>query len=250
MHVVFNWLREYSTVKNNYIDDKSLSEEDGDNKSNKNSLNFNNTNNRSNIVGNETLSVIDENNQSFISLSKILSGNNNNNSINSFEGNEESIAKIEQPNFNIFNLEKEVGSENVLVTISCYIIITLGLYNEINYNNFERSLFEISKGYKKTNFYHNDIHAADVEQTVFMYLRYGNIAEKLKLTNMDITALLISAIIHDYKHPGRTNQFLINTNHELAILYYGKYIYNIYFILIKNYYRSKCIRKLPHCRSF
>ena len=32
-------------------------------------------------------------------------------------------------------------------------------------------------------------------------------------------ASLIAAAIHDVDHPGRNNQFLINSNHNLAILY-------------------------------
>ena len=135
---------------------------------------------------------------------------------------EECISTIELPNFNIFKLEKEVGSENTLSTVSCYVFISLGLYSIIEYNSFEKFLQEITKGYSRKNSYHTDLHAADIEQTCFLYLKYGKIAEVAKLTNLDITALLISAIIHDFKHPGFTNNFMINTKSELSILYNGK----------------------------
>lgn len=35
----------------------------------------------------------------------------------------------------------------------------------------------------------------------------------------DFLALLIASICHDIDHPGRTNAFLCNVNHELAVLY-------------------------------
>lgn len=211
---VFNWLKEYSTIKNIYVDEENSS------------LNYDSTSkgDNSKIIVQEKNS---KKNTSSLILNKLLSTSNINVSINSsLELNDNCLSKIEQPNFNIINYEKEVGYNNVLQSVSCYIFITLGLYNEVNFSNFEKSLYEITNGYKKSNSYHNSIHAADVEQTVFTYLIYGNIHKFLNLSNLDICSILISAIIHDYKHPGRTNQFLINTNDNLAILYNGKYYNN------------------------
>lgn len=68
---------------------------------------------------------------------------------------EECIVLIENPNFDIFKLEDEVGKENTLSTISCYIFITFGLYSIINYNNFERFLQAITQGYNRNIPYHN-----------------------------------------------------------------------------------------------
>lgn len=36
---------------------------------------------------------------------------------------------------------------------------------------------------------------------------------------LEIAALLITAVIHDLDHPGRTNPFLYNTSNEKSILY-------------------------------
>ena len=64
-----------------------------------------------------------------------------------------------------------------------------------------------------------------------MYLKYGKVSEKLKLSNLDISAFLISAIIHDFKHPGLTNGCLINSKSELAIRYNGILFSKINLIL-------------------
>lgn len=140
----------------------------------------------------------------------------------SFDISSEHLDKMQEPDFNIFFLEKEVGPENILATVSSYIFITLGLYSQVHFNNFEKALVEIAKGYIRRNPYHNDLHAADISQTLFMYLKYGKIVEKLRLNNLDIASLLTAAIIHDFKHPGYTNQFMINTESEIAIEFNGK----------------------------
>ena len=67
------------------------------------------------------------------------------------------ISKMEENNFNIFELEKEVGEKNILSTISCYVFSIMGFYSFINYHKFENFLQEITKGYFRTNPYHNVI---------------------------------------------------------------------------------------------
>ena len=48
-----------------------------------------------------------------------------------------------------------------------------------------------------------------------------------KLEPIELAALLITAVIHDLDHPGRTNPFLCNTRHEIAVLYNDKYVMQI-----------------------
>ncbi len=141
--------------------------------------------------------------------------------INIIHCSDESIASIESPAFNIFNLQSEVGEENILSTISSYIFASTGLFSKIKYEKFESFINEVAKGYKKDNPYHTDLHAADVLQTCHIYLKYGEIKQRLRLEDTDHSALLISCIIHDYKHPGVTNAFLINTGDPIAIQYNG-----------------------------
>jgi hypothetical protein len=99
----------------------------------------------------------------------------------------------------------------------------MGNYSLIKYDKFENFIEMISKGYKRDNAYHNDLHAADVLQTSMLYLKKSNIKNVLKLNENDCIALSIASIIHDFKHPGVTNQFLINTGDAIAVKYNGNF---------------------------
>ena len=41
---------------------------------------------------------------------------------------------------------------------------------------------------------------------------------------IDRASILIAMVVHDLDHPGRTNNFLTNSRHELSILYNDKSI--------------------------
>ncbi|KAI1883063.1 hypothetical protein AGOR_G00241390 [Albula goreensis] len=65
--------------------------------------------------------------------------------------------------------------------------------------------------------YHNSIHAADVVQSTHVLL--STPALEAVFTDLEILAALFASAIHDVDHPGVSNQFLINTNSELALMY-------------------------------
>ncbi|KAM4880188.1 3',5'-cyclic-AMP phosphodiesterase 4A, partial [Sylvia borin] len=65
--------------------------------------------------------------------------------------------------------------------------------------------------------YHNSLHAADVLQSTHVLLAAP--ALHAVFTDLEVLAALFAAAIHDVDHPGVSNQFLINTNSELALLY-------------------------------
>ena len=67
------------------------------------------------------------------------------------------------------------------------------------------------------NPFHNSLHVADMLQAchVFMYqLRLLG-----KLSDFDILAVFLAAIIHDYRHAGLTNQYLIASQDSVAIIF-------------------------------
>eukprot|EP00817_Percolomonadidae_sp_ATCC50343_P006830 CAMPEP_0117419520 /NCGR_PEP_ID=MMETSP0758-20121206/1059_1 /TAXON_ID=63605 /ORGANISM="Percolomonas cosmopolitus, Strain AE-1 (ATCC 50343)" /LENGTH=578 /DNA_ID=CAMNT_0005200621 /DNA_START=754 /DNA_END=2487 /DNA_ORIENTATION=+ len=74
----------------------------------------------------------------------------------------------------------------------------------------------IESGYLN-NPYHNKLHAADVLQTLHGLLQRGDI--KCFLSDIDIFSLIVSAIVHDYAHPGVNNAFEVRARTENALLY-------------------------------
>uniref|UniRef100_A0A8C4SIF1 Phosphodiesterase n=1 Tax=Erpetoichthys calabaricus TaxID=27687 RepID=A0A8C4SIF1_ERPCA len=65
--------------------------------------------------------------------------------------------------------------------------------------------------------YHNNMHAADVVQSTHVLL--STPALEAVFTDLEVMAAIFASAIHDVDHPGVSNQFLINTNSELALMY-------------------------------
>ncbi|EFX68222.1 hypothetical protein DAPPUDRAFT_63312, partial [Daphnia pulex] len=78
-------------------------------------------------------------------------------------------------------------------------------------------LMTLEDHYGKEVPYHNHFHAADVTQSTHVLL--NSPALESVFTNLEIMAAIFAATIHDVDHPGLTNQFLINTSSELALMY-------------------------------
>lgn len=213
LQTVFSWLEEYSTIKIKQKDGFSakvnlkevLAEDSAENKIKKLSSNAvkKYDDNYEGSICDDEADTEEVEDMKYINFS------------------EDTISSIEDQTFDIFKLESEVGEENILSTVSTYIFTTMGFYSMIRYDKFEAFIQAIARGYMRSNPYHNDLHAADVLQTSLVYIKKGKIKEKLLLTDIDVCALLISTIIHDFKHPGVTNLFLINTANPIAIKYNG-----------------------------
>ncbi|XP_037626852.1 cAMP-specific 3',5'-cyclic phosphodiesterase 4D isoform X4 [Sebastes umbrosus] len=78
-------------------------------------------------------------------------------------------------------------------------------------------LMTLEDHYRADVAYHNNIHAADVVQSIHVLL--STPALEAVFTDLEIMAVLFASAIHDVDHPGVTNQFLINTSSELALMY-------------------------------
>jgi len=84
-------------------------------------------------------------------------------------------------------------------------------------NTFVNFLLTLEDNYLKDIPYHNSLHAADVTQSTHVLL--NSPALESVFTPLEIMSALFAAAIHDVDHPGLTNQFLINTSSELALMY-------------------------------
>ena len=126
---------------------------------------------------------------------------------------------LNDKDFDIFDFNAKVGRENTLELVGRYIYDYFDfseIINKTKYNNWCR---KISEGYNRNNFYHTDLHAADITHTSFIYFKEGTINGKIQLDKLSICALFLSCICHDYKHPGLNNNYLMETNDSIAIRY-------------------------------
>lgn len=92
---------------------------------------------------------------------------------------------------------------------------------------------------EKPNPYHTSLHAADVVQAVGHFLtvpRLGHIMDQL-----DAFSVLVSAIIHDFRHPGVNNNFLVKTGHALALRYNDESV-------LENFHAAEAFAVLAHER--
>ncbi|XP_030640092.1 cAMP-specific 3',5'-cyclic phosphodiesterase 4D [Chanos chanos] len=88
---------------------------------------------------------------------------------------------------------------------------------KIPVNTFITFMMTLEDHYHSDVAYHNNIHAADVVQSTHVLL--STPALEAVFTDLEIMAALFASAIHDVDHPGVSNQFLINTNSELALMY-------------------------------
>ena len=115
--------------------------------------------------------------------------------------------------------DNRVGKENTLLLIGNYIFVKYSFSTIINEDKFNNWCRKIAIGYTRRNPYHSDLHAADVAQTCFIYMQYGQVNDIVKFNKVSFCSLFLSCICHDYKHPGVNNDFLKETKNELAIRY-------------------------------
>ncbi|KAL2085187.1 hypothetical protein ACEWY4_018507 [Coilia grayii] len=128
------------------------------------------------------------------------------------------LEKVGSWNFDIFLFDR-LTNGNSLVTLTFHLLNQYGLIElfQLDMVKLRRFLVMVQEDYHSQNPYHNAVHAADVTQAMYCYLREPKLAKSL--TSYDILLGLLAAATHDLDHPGVNQPFLIKTNHYLAVLY-------------------------------
>lgn len=81
---------------------------------------------------------------------------------------------------------------------------------------FKEFICNVNAQYKNENHYHNFHHAYSVTVAVAKILTEG---VDLYCSQIDVLAMLVSALTHDIAHPGMNNDFFVKSKHQLAIRY-------------------------------
>jgi hypothetical protein len=119
----------------------------------------------------------------------------------------------------VFELTKITNSKPILFTgMTLLEEHDLLSFFKIPREKISSCLTVIESGYREDVPYHNAIHAVDACATLNYFL-VASLIEKLQMDQVEVFASIIAALIHDYKHPGVNNHFLIGTKHELAMRY-------------------------------
>jgi hypothetical protein len=89
--------------------------------------------------------------------------------------------------------------------------------DQLNLDKWLNYLSGLYQGYLFKNKYHNEYHILDTVQATHYFYKTAGL--EMNLSELEKMVGIIAAFIHDYEHPGLTNQFLIRTKHPKAIRY-------------------------------
>jgi cAMP-specific phosphodiesterase 4 len=101
----------------------------------------------------------------------------------------------------------------------------------------------------RNNFYHTQIHAADVVQNLVYFIEMCDVKTLCEMTPNDIFFTLLSGAAHDMDHPGTNNMWEIKCRSKLALLYNDQSVLEnhhaaSFFFLLDNE-DLDCIKNLP-----
>eukprot|EP01097_Dermamoeba_algensis_P004014 TRINITY_DN2689_c0_g2_i1.p1 TRINITY_DN2689_c0_g2~~TRINITY_DN2689_c0_g2_i1.p1 ORF type:complete len:450 (+),score=98.09 TRINITY_DN2689_c0_g2_i1:655-2004(+) len=128
------------------------------------------------------------------------------------------LSRIESWDFDVFKIA-ELTNGHPLFTVAYDIFTKFQFASKFKFSDskLKSLLREVEDGYHTSNPYHNNIHAADVTQAVFYFIATCGLSKYL--SDLEIFAVLLASILHDYDHPGTNNTFHVKKGTTKAILY-------------------------------
>ncbi|CAL9703824.1 unnamed protein product [Knipowitschia caucasica] len=129
------------------------------------------------------------------------------------------LRDVDRWSFDVFSLNV-ASADHALRSLFCELIARYDLNNrfKIPLSCLTELLGAVERGYSKhRNPYHNQLHAADVTQTLHCLLLRSGLVHWL--SELEVMSCLFAAAIHDFEHTGTTNNFHIHTHSELALIY-------------------------------
>uniref|UniRef100_A0A8D8WN06 Phosphodiesterase n=1 Tax=Cacopsylla melanoneura TaxID=428564 RepID=A0A8D8WN06_9HEMI len=129
------------------------------------------------------------------------------------------LKTLDEWSFDVFALS-ESGTSQPIKYLGYDLLNRYGIFHKFKVPpaTLENFLVRIEEGYcRHRNPYHNNLHAADVAQTIHYMLCQTGLMNWM--TDLEIFATLVAALIHDYEHTGTTNNFHVMAGTDTAMLY-------------------------------
>ena len=147
------------------------------------------------------------------------------------------VKSILEKDFNIFELKKIIGHENVLPIMRKTILDAFGLINDkiISTKKLKAFLISVPNHYYILILYHNSMHGAET-QTISLFFLNSNAEQICDKNVLDLLSIIIAVLGHDIGHPGLTNGFQINASSDMVLTYND-------ISCLENFHASKLIKK-------
>ncbi|XP_001993437.2 calcium/calmodulin-dependent 3',5'-cyclic nucleotide phosphodiesterase 1 isoform X2 [Drosophila grimshawi] len=129
------------------------------------------------------------------------------------------LKNLDEWTFDVFALT-EAASGQVIKYVAYDLLNRYGAMHKFKIapGVLETFLHRVEEGYcRYRNPYHNNLHAVDVMHT--MHYCLCNTGLMNWLTDLEIFASLLAALLHDFEHTGTTNNFHVMSGSETALLY-------------------------------
>ncbi|KAJ3271706.1 tRNA N6-adenosine threonylcarbamoyltransferase [Terramyces sp. JEL0728] len=127
------------------------------------------------------------------------------------------LEKCISAEFDCFKLA-EITDGSPLCFLTLHLLQKYGLFETFSLNTTVTQTFleRVESSYNKLP-YHNSIHATDVLQAAVLLLLNTDIVTNF--SPLEIFSIIIASAVHDLDHPGINNNFLVQVNHPMAVLY-------------------------------